>query len=79
MPDQDDYASMRQVIMRRFSRYLAADKGFDQLPDLLLIDGGANHAAIAVSVLQECNISLPVFGMVKDDRHRTAGLAASYP
>ena len=74
LSDQDDYASMRQVVSRRFSHYKAGDKGFDMLPDLLLIDGGINHANIALEVLQELEIDIPVFGMVKDDRHRTRAL-----
>ena len=68
---QDDYASMEQVIRRRFMRYVQNDSGFNKLPDLLLIDGGINHANVALSVLRELRLDLPVFGMVKDDRHRT--------
>ena len=71
---QDDYASMEQVLRRRFLRYLAGDKGFAEAPDLLLIDGGIAHAGIALSVLRELGIDIPVFGMVKDDRHRTRAL-----
>ena len=70
----DDYASMRQVVTRRFVHYKAGDKGFDEAPDLLLIDGGVTHAKVAVAALQELNLSFPVFGMVKDDRHRTRAL-----
>jgi len=71
---QDDYASMHQVIYRRFRDYLDNKSGFEILPDLLLIDGGAMHAQTALSALQSLGISLPVFGMVKDDRHRTRSL-----
>ena len=74
LTDQDDYASMRQVVTRRFVHYKAGDKGFDEAPDLLLIDGGVTHAKVAVAALQELNLSFPVFGMVKDDRHRTRAL-----
>lgn len=74
LSDQDDYASMHQVVKRRFSHYLAGDKGFEEAPDLLLIDGGINHASTAVEALAELGMSLPVFGMVKDDRHRTRAL-----
>lgn len=74
LQDQDDYASMRQVVGRRFHHFQAGDKGFEKAPDLLLIDGGIAHANTAVQVLQELGISLPVFGMVKDDRHRTRAL-----
>ena len=74
LTNQDDYASMRQVITRRFVHYQAGDKGFDAAPDLLLIDGGINHANVAVGALSELNLRFPVFGMVKDDRHRTRAL-----
>ncbi len=74
LPGQDDYASMRQVILRRFLRYKEGDKGFDVLPDLLLIDGGQMHAATALRVLRELDLSVPVVGMVKDDKHRTRAL-----
>ena len=71
---QDDYASMHQVVKRRFAHYKAGDKGFDEGPDLLLIDGGVNHAKVAVAALRELELHFPVFGMVKDDRHRTRAL-----
>ena len=74
MANQDDYGSMRQIIRRRFAHYKAGDKGFSETPDLLLIDGGINHAKVAVEVLQELELKFPVFGMVKDDRHRTRAL-----
>lgn len=71
---QDDYASMRQVVGRRFTHYVQKDKGFDAAPDLLLIDGGVAHANVAAEVLRGINIRLPVLGMVKDDKHRTRAL-----
>ena len=74
LENQDDYASMHQILKRRFTRYQAGDKGFDTAPDLLLIDGGINHAVVAVNALQELGLEFPVFGMVKDDRHRTRAL-----
>lgn len=74
LANQDDYASMRQVITRRFAHYLSGDPGFSEKPDLLLIDGGVNHARIVVEALREQNLVFPVFGMVKDDRHRTRAL-----
>ena len=74
MENQDDYASMEQVVRRRFVHYLAGDRGFDTAPDLLLIDGGVNHACVALRVLEELKLQFPVFGMVKDDRHRTRAL-----
>ncbi|MBM6724552.1 excinuclease ABC subunit UvrC [Pseudoflavonifractor phocaeensis] len=74
MDGPDDYASMDQVLRRRFQRYLDRDEKFADKPDLLLIDGGENHARVAVGVLQDLGLSIPVFGMVKDDRHRTRAL-----
>jgi excinuclease ABC subunit C len=71
---QDDYASMRQVVERRFRHYVAGDKGFEQKPDILLIDGGVTHANTALEALQGLNVDIPVFGMVKDERHRTRAL-----
>ncbi len=63
---QDDYAAMREAVGRRIENYLRKDEKFSSLPDLLLIDGGATHAAAAAAVLAEAGIILPVFGMVKD-------------
>ena len=74
MEDQDDYASMRQVLCRRFCRYLDGDKGFEEKPDALLIDGGAVHAQTVKEALALMGIELPIFGMVKDNRHRTRAL-----
>ena len=74
MDGPDDYASMDQVLRRRFQRYLDGDEKFADKPDLLLIDGGENHARVAVGVLRDLGLSIPVFGMVKDDRHRTRAL-----
>ena len=72
--NQDDYASMHQVVKRRFAHYKDGDKGFAETPDLLLIDGGINHANVALDALRELELEFPVFGMVKDDRHRTRAL-----
>lgn len=74
MEGQDDYGAMRSALQRRFQRYLQEDSGFIKLPDLLLIDGGEKHARVALDVLQELKINIPVFGMVKDDKHRTRAL-----
>ena len=74
MPIRDDYSSMHQAVYRRFKRYTDGDESFAPLPELLLIDGGENHAKVAVSALEELGLSVPVFGMVKDDRHRTRAL-----
>lgn len=74
MAGPDDYASMEQVLTRRFRRYLDGDEKFDQRPDLLLIDGGENHVRVARRVLEEFSLNIPAFGMVKDERHRTRAL-----
>ena len=72
----DDYASMEQVLTRRFRRYLDGDEKFSARPDLLLIDGGENHVRVACRVLETMGLDIPAFGMVKDDRHRTRALVA---
>lgn len=74
LTDQDDYASMAQVIRRRFAHYKDGDSGFENAPDLILIDGGVAHARVAVDALAQLNLSMNVFGMVKDGRHRTRAL-----
>ena len=74
---QDDYASMYQAVSRRLQHYLDGDEKFAPLPDLLLIDGGERHAAVAEDALRDKGLWLPVFGMVKDDRHRTRALISS--
>ena len=70
----NDYASMEEVLTRRFKRGLEADSGFDRLPDLILMDGGKGQVNIALEVLDSLGLDIPVAGMVKDDRHRTRGL-----
>ena len=72
----DDYESMRQAVFRRFRRLCEGDGRFSDMPDLLLIDGGAAHASAALGALHELGLELPVFGMVKDERHRTRALEA---
>ncbi|MBQ8358604.1 MAG: excinuclease ABC subunit UvrC [Oscillospiraceae bacterium] len=74
MAGQDDYGSMRQVVTRRFAHFKAGDSGFAEKPDLLLIDGGVTHACVAVEALETLELTMPVFGMVKDNRHRTRAL-----
>ncbi len=77
---QDDYGSMREVIRRRFEEYKSHQAqgdslGFGRLPDLILLDGGKGHVAAVQPVLEEMGIQVPLFGMVKDDRHRTRAIA----
>ena len=73
----DDYGAMAEVLERRFRRYLDGDEKFAPLPDLLLIDGGVQHARVAEEVLAKLHLSVPVLGMVKDDRHRTRALVTA--
>ena len=76
MEGPDDYASMDQVLTRRFKRYLDHDEKFNVLPDLILMDGGLGQVGVACRVLAQAGLDVPVFGMVKDERHRTRGLVA---
>ena len=73
---QDDYHSMSEAITRRFARYIAGDAKFAELPDILLVDGGAGHASAARLAMRAAGVSVPVFGMVKDERHRTRALVS---
>lgn len=71
----DDYASMREVLTRRLTHSLTQeDDHFLKLPDLILMDGGRGQVHIALEVLASLELSIPVCGMVKDDRHRTRAL-----
>ncbi len=82
----DDYACMREVLTRRFTHGMAEREeleekelekeygSFTRFPDLLMMDGGRGQVNIALSVLDELHIHIPVCGMVKDDNHRTRGL-----
>ena len=73
----DDYASMKEVLTRRFTHDSGADEQFDSFnrwPDLIMMDGGRGQVNIALEVLDELNINIPVCGMVKDDHHNTRGL-----
>jgi excinuclease ABC subunit C len=70
----DDYGSMREAISRRLS-HLEDEKGsFSELPDLILLDGGRGHVSVIRELLRERGLSIPVFGMVKDDFHKTRAL-----
>ena len=73
----DDYESMFQAVTRRLLRDQNGDSHFAELPDLFLIDGGATHAATAQQALAYLDMDIPVFGMVKDDRHRTRALVTA--
>lgn len=72
---QNDYACMQEVIRRRMQRYLDGDESFAPLPDLILLDGGKGHIAAVSQVLDELGIDVPLFGLVKDSKHRTRAIA----
>ena len=68
----NDYASMEEVLTRRFTHGMQTDAGgFDRFPDLIMMDGGRGQVNIALGVLEKLNLHIPVCGMVKDDHHRT--------
>ena len=76
---QNDLACMQEVLRRRFKHYLdpeETDEGFKRLPDLILLDGGKNQLAAVNEVLWELDITVPVFGMVKDNNHRTRAITS---
>jgi len=71
---QDDYASMAETLQRRFEEYYnaeKADEGFGKLPDLILLDGGSGQVSAVREVFEKMDIDVPLFGLVKDDKHRT--------
>ncbi len=76
----DDYGSMREVLTRRFRHGLKEREesrelgGFTAFPDLILMDGGKGQVNVALQVLEDLRLNIPVCGMVKDDYHRTRGL-----
>ena len=76
---QDDYGSMREVISRRFNRYIEekeSGEGFGVLPDLILLDGGEGQVNAVKPVIEAFGLDVPVFGMVKDSSHRTRAITA---
>ena len=71
---QDDFASMAEVLRRRMRRYLDGDPAFSRLPDLILLDGGKGQLSAVQKVFAELGVQVPLYGMVKDSRHRTRAL-----
>lgn len=74
---QDDFASMNEVLQRRFAEYEQlkdTQSGFGRLPDLILLDGGKGQVSAVEAALKKYHINVPVFGMVKDDKHRTRAI-----
>lgn len=77
---QDDYASMAEVLDRRFAEYFKnkdSGEGFGRLPDLILLDGGKGQVNAVLPVLAKHGLDIPLFGMVKDSHHRTRAIARS--
>nr|WP_149454291.1 excinuclease ABC subunit UvrC [Pasteuria penetrans] len=75
--DKDDYAALREVVRRRYTRLIREG---EDLPDLLLVDGGKGHVRAAMDVLEgELGVSIPIAGLRKDNRHQTAGLVSGEP
>ncbi len=70
----DDYASMREALMRRFAHLDDEGGAFATLPDLILLDGGRGHVSVVKELLSELGLEIPVFGMVKDSYHKTRAL-----
>ena len=74
---EDDTAALAEVIARRFAEYekqKETGKGFGELPDLILLDGGKGQLSAVVAVMESRGVSVPVFGMVKDSRHHTRAI-----
>lgn len=77
---QDDYASMAEVLDRRFTEYenlKDTGEGFGRLPDLILLDGGKGQVSAVEPILKKHNVSVPLFGMVKDGNHRTRAITGN--
>lgn len=72
---QNDYACMQEVLRRRMMHYLEGDESFSPLPDLILLDGGRGHISAVSEVFDELGIDVPLFGLVKDSKHRTRAIA----
>ena len=70
----DDYASMREALSRRLAHLSDSSGSFSERPDLILLDGGRGHVSVVRELLAELGLDIPVFGMVKDDFHKTRAL-----
>lgn len=72
---QNDYACMQEVLRRRITRFREGDESFAPLPDLILLDGGRWHISAVSEVFEELGVDIPLFGLVKDSKHRTRAIA----
>lgn len=77
-PAGDDYAAMREVVGRRLDEYMNSETadGFGRRPDLILLDGGETHVAAVKPLVDSFGLNIPVFGIVKDEKHRTRAVSA---
>lgn len=78
---QDDYSAMSEVLKRRLNEYelnknKGENEGFGKLPDLILLDGGKGHVSTIKKIFESKNINIPIFGMVKDNKHKTRAIAS---
>ena len=74
--DQNDYACMAEVLQRRFRNYFEkTDEGFATLPDLIFLDGGQGHVNVITPLIRAMGINVPIYGLVKDSKHRTRAVA----
>lgn len=71
---QDDYGAMREALSRRLKHLSDPDGSFSEAPDLILLDGGDAHVSVIRSLISEMGLDIPVFGMVKDEHHKTRAL-----
>ena len=77
---QDDYASMHEVISRRLEEYEKhkdEGEGFGRLPDLILLDGGKGQVSAVMPAIEKSGLNIPVFGMVKDSKHKTSAITTT--
>ena len=77
--EQNDYACMQEVLRRRFENYLdpeCDDEGFKTMPDLIFLDGGKGHVMAVTPVVRQMGIDVPIFGLVKDNKHHTRAIVA---
>ncbi len=75
---QDDFRSMAEVVERRFNEYKLAEteEGFGKLPDLILLDGGKGQLSVVKEIMEKMGIDVPIFGMVKDSKHKTRAVTS---
>ncbi len=71
----DDYGAMREALSRRLAHLTDEDGSFSHRPDLILLDGGAGHVSTVRALLKELKLAIPVYGMVKDEHHKTRALS----